>query len=179
MKISKVLLNIESVVCFIFGALYVFSLVFIPIGIYCFIAGRRFSYKAEHLDDTLFLSNKDFKGYVIFVSIACFPLGLLSIVPYVLIVGNKIKITNSDGLHVQSHENETSAANVSVSDVEKESEEETIKPEEPKQVEIQKDDELSNEEKQAKFEKLQSFRDKGIITDEELEQAREQLFGKK
>ena len=38
---------------------------------------------------------------------------------------------------------------------------------------------MTDEEKQAKFKKLQNFRDKGIITEEELELAREQLFGKK
>ena len=167
MKISKVLLNIESVVCFIFGALYSFSLVFIPVGVYCFIAGRRFSYKAEHLDNDMFLSNKHFKYYVVFASIACFPFGLLAIIPYVLIVGNRIKITNKYDLHVQKEENSVSE-NKEVENGEKTTE-----------AVIQKDDELSLEEKQAKFQKLQNFRDKGIITEEELEQAREQLFGKK
>ena len=51
MKASKVLLNIMSVVCYVYGALYLFSLVFIPVGVYCFIAARRFSYKAEHIFD--------------------------------------------------------------------------------------------------------------------------------
>lgn len=174
MKVSKVLLNIMSVVCFVYGALYVFSLVFIPVGIYCFIAGRRFSYKAEHLDNTMFLSNEDFKKYVIFSSIACFPLGLLSIIPYILIVGNKIKITNPAGLHVQSHD-EKFESEVKIENIEEKIEE---KQEESNKVEAQKDSELSEEEKQAKFAKLQSFRDKGIITEEELELAREQLFGK-
>ncbi|MBR7172282.1 MAG: hypothetical protein IKD36_00585 [Clostridia bacterium] len=175
MKVSKVLLNIMSVVCFVYGALYTFSLVFIPVGIYCFIAGRRFSYKAEHLDNTIFMSNEDFKKYVIFSSIACFPLGLLSIIPYVLIAGNKIKITNPAGLHVQSHD-EKFDSEVKIESVEEKSEE---KSDEPNKVEAQKDDELSEEEKQAKFEKLKNFREKGIITEEELELAREQLFGKK
>lgn len=169
MKVSKIILNIMSVVCFVYGAFYSFSLVFIPLGVYCFIAGRRFSYKAEHIDNTIFLSNKDFKAYVIFASIACFPFGLLSIIPYVMIVGNKIKVS------------ETKVSNVSISDESEESDnvKTSENQEEPRKVEIQKDNELSEEEKQAKFEKLQSFRDKGIITEEELELAREQLFGKK
>ena len=41
------------------------------IGVYCFIAGRRFSFKAEHLDDKMFLTDDDFKKYVIFSSIVC------------------------------------------------------------------------------------------------------------
>ena len=93
MKSSKILLNIMSVVCFIYGALYVFSLVFIPVGIYCFIAGRRFSFKAEHLDDKMFLNDNDFKSYVIFSSIVCFPLGLLSIIPYMFLTNNNVKIS--------------------------------------------------------------------------------------
>ncbi|MBQ4541564.1 MAG: hypothetical protein IJA23_01790 [Clostridia bacterium] len=175
MKSSKILLNIMSVVCFLYGALYSFTLVFIPIGVYCFIAGRRFSFKAEHLDDKMFLSDNDFKNYVIFSSIVCFPLGLLSIIPYMILTSNNVKIST----------HETSSIKVETVEVEKENElkEETKtenKEEKPvEEVTAQKEDEMTEEEKQAKFKKLQNFRDKGIITEEELELAREQLFGKK
>ena len=171
MKSSKVLLNIMSVVCFIYGALYAFTLVFIPVGVYCFIAGRRFSFKAEHLDDKMFLSDDDFKKYVIFSSIVCFPLGLLSIIPYMILTNNNVKIS--------TYQTET----VKVETVEENQEEnlnEFEKEEkQTEEVKAQKDDEMTEEEKQAKFQKLQNFRDKGIITEEELELAREQLFGKK
>ena len=163
MKSSKFLLNLTSFFCFIYFAIYIFTLVFIPIGVYCFIAGKRFSYKAEHLDNDMFLSHQHFKNYVIFASIACFPFGLLAIIPYTLIVGNRIKITNEPGLKLQIEE--------SVVKQTESVEEKTT------EAVVQKDDELSLEEKQAKFKKLQNFRDKGIITEEELEQAREQLFG--
>lgn len=173
MKSSKILLNIMSVVCFLYGALYVFTLVFIPVGVYCFIAGRRFSFKAEHLDDKMFLSDNDFKNYVIFSSIVCFPLGLLSIIPYVILTNNNVKISTY----------ETSSIKVETLEEKEGSEEETkIENNEEKPVEevkAQKEEEMSEEEKQAKFKKLQNFRDKGIITEEELELAREQLFGKK
>lgn len=177
MKISKVMLNIESVVCFLFGALYVFSLVFIPVGVYCFLAGKRFSYKAEHLDDDMFLSKQEFKAYVIFASIACFPFGLLSIIPYIILTGNNVKVTNTQGLHLQKDE-ESVDENVKVKDALNEDDLKETK-EEPKQAVVQKDDELSEEEKLEKFKKLESFKEKGIITEQELELAREQLFGKK
>lgn len=174
MKTSRIILNIESVVCFIFGALYTFSLVFIPLGVYCFIAGRRFSYKAEHMYDTMFLSDKDFKSYVIFVSIVCFPLGLLSVIPYLKITSNNVSVTDTNGLHLQEDSVQEAVA---VTDVKGEKKEESESNAEV--VEVQKNEELSEEEKQEKFKKLQNFRDKGIITEEELELAREQLFGKK
>ncbi len=168
MKVSKILLNIASVVCFIYGALYVFSLVFIPVGIYCFLAGKRFSYKAERLDDVYFMSKKEFKAYTIFTSIACFPLGLLVIIPYLKLTGNNVKITDTQGIHIQEENvSETKDEEVKENEVEIEA----------KPVEVQKDEDLSEVEKQVKFKKLQNFRDKGIITDEELEQARKQLFG--
>ena len=174
MKISKIMLNIESVVCFIFGALYVFSLVFIPVGVYCFLAGKRFSYKAEHLDDDMFLPNKEFKAYVIFASIACFPLGLLSIIPYIILTGNNVKISNTQGLHLQKDD-----GNANVQEESEIKEVDSGENQEPKQAIVQKDSELSDEEKVEKFKKLENFKEKGIITEEELELAREQLFGKK
>lgn len=181
MKASKILLNIASVVCFIYGALYIFSLVFIPIGVYCFIAGKRFSYKAEHLYDIYTVSNKTLKNYTIFASIACFPLGLISIIPCYLLISNKVKVkgftvTSGDVHEVDKTEQIESYADVEVVDAEKSSVDEekekveTIVPEEHVETE---------EEKLEKFEKLKNFKEKGIISEEELEMAREQLFGKK
>ena len=169
MKTSKVFLNISSVVCFLYGAIYIFSLVFIPIGVYCFIAGRRFSYKAEHIDDFYTIKNEVFKNYVIFASIVCFPLGLLSIIPYVILTGNNVKIS---GLHLQEHDE------VKVSDVQPETKENEVEDKDNSLVQEIPTEETETE-KQEKFKKLQKFRDKGIITEEELEQAREQLFGDK
>lgn len=165
MKMSKVLLNISAFVCFIYGALYTFSLVFIPIGIYCFIAGKRFSHKAEHIDDLYAIDNKVFKNYVIFTSIACFPLGLLVIIPYLKLTGNNVRVN-----HVESTED------IKVETVDDSQEN---KKAEVKSVEVQKEETLTETEKLEKFKKLENFKEKGLITDEELEMAREQLFGKK
>lgn len=178
MKSSRILLNIMSVICFIYGALYVFTLVFIPLGVYCFIAGRRFSFKAEHLDDTMYMSNYHFKCYVIFASIACFPLGLLSIIPYLYLTTHSVKV--SDFENKSNYDN--SSQNVNITNGDKDNESENVKTEkgsaEVEVVKPQKEEEMTEEEKFAKFRKLQNFRDKGIITDEELELAKEQLFGK-
>lgn len=162
MKASKVLLNIMSVVCFIYGALYIFSLVFIPIGIYCFIAGRRFSYKAEHIDDVFAIDNKIFRNYVIFVSIFCFPFGLLSIIPFYLLTSNKVKVQTVDKQAEEKNE-PTTAESIET------------KPEEVV-VEESKPEKETMEEKRAKYEKLKKFNEKGLITDDELKQAYDQMF---
>ena len=158
MKSLKVLFNIMSVICFIYGIAYIFTLVFIPIGVYCFISAKRFSYKAEHLFDTYALNNKDLRNHVIFVSIACFPLGLLAIIPYYLLTSNKVKVSE---LKLQEK----------TEDVKEESQKE-----ESNQEKVQEKTE-TEEEKMEKFKKLQNFKEKGIITAEELEMARVQLFG--
>ena len=102
MKLNKILLNILSVICFIFGACYIFSLVFIPIGIYCFSAGKLFSDKADHLLDNFVADKKMMKAYTIFVSIACFPLGLLSIFVYLGIYGNNVKVQTSENIKIET-----------------------------------------------------------------------------
>ena len=168
MKCAKVFLNISAVVAFIYGALYIFSLVFIPIGIYCFIAGKRFSYRAEHMFDMYSVDNNVLKNYTIFVCFACFPLGLLALIPYYLIVSNRVKIS---GFKVSSDDNNITVETVNEEPSEKSKTEEVV--EEVKQTEE------TEEEKLEKFKKLQNFKEKGIITEEELEMAREQLFGKK
>ncbi len=169
MKATKILLNIMSVICFIYGAFYLFSLVFIPIGVYCFLAGKRFSYKAEHLYDTFTVTNQILKNYTIFVCIACFPLGLLAIIPCYMILTNNVKVSEFKVTSNYTEEKE-------------EQKTEDIKPSESVTVEepvVEKSALETEEEKQEKFKKLQNFRDKGIITQDELDMAEEQLFGKK
>lgn len=177
MKSAKVLFNISAVVCFLYGALYVFSLVFIPLGVYCFIASKRFAYKADHLFDMYAINDKVLKNYVIFASIACFPLGCLSIIPYYLLVSNKIKIKEFNVVTNES-EQEEQVAEVKVEEVK---EENTQEIKEESKVEIQETEKVeeTEAEKLEKFKKLENFKEKGIISEEELEMAREQLFGKK
>lgn len=164
MNYSKILLNITSVFCFIFFALYTFTLIFIPIGIYCFLAGKRFAFKAENLDDTLRFSNKEFRNYVIFVSIFCFPFGLLSIIPYKKLALNNVSVSSVD-----SYSTDYTVTSDGLSDANQNDE---------KFETVAENDVQTDAEKIEKFKKLQNFKEKGLITEEELEQAREQLFGK-
>ncbi len=170
MKVTRVLLNIMSVVGFIYGALYCFSLVFIPVGIYCFIAARRFSYKAEHLFDEYAVTNKTIKNFTIFVCIACFPFGLLAIIPCYKLLTNNIEIKGfnyTDTRDVNSNNDiKIETINEANKEIQKEENQENVVEE-------------TEEEKLEKFEKLKNFNKKGIITDDELEMAKKQLFGDK
>ena len=165
MKASKILFNISAVICFIVGALYLFTLVFIPVGVYCFIASKRFAFKADHLFEDYSISNETLKNWVIFASVACFPLGMISIIPYMLMTSNNVKVSSSAGTTIKLSEDDSKA---------------DFKPEveEVKESETVEAVEETYEEKLEKFKKLENFKEKGIITDEELEMAREQLFGK-
>lgn len=170
MKKNKVLLNILSVICFIYGALYVFSLVFIPVGIYCFSAGKKFSYKAEHLLDNFSVDKKIMKGYSIFVSIACFPFGLLSIIAYLGVYGNNVKIETTEFIKANSEDVKSEQTeNIKTDDIAVDSQDKNDNSQ----------SEETESEKLEKLEKLRNFRDKNIITEEEYEMARDQILGKK
>ena len=161
MKLNKVLLNIASVFCFVFGAVYIFSLVFIPVGIYCFVAGKKFSYKAEHLLDNYAVDKKILRNYSIFASIACFPFGLLSLLAYFGIYNNNVKVEKSEHVEVDATENSELV-------------------DEGDDVEVMESKtEETEAEKIEKLEKLRRFKEKGIITEEEFEMAERQMFGDK
>lgn len=164
MKLNKILLNISAVFCFIFGAFYIFSLVFIPVGIYCFIAGKRFSYKADHLLDNYAVDKKVLKRYSIFSSIVCFPFGFIALIAYLRIYSNNVKIETTESLKNKSTDDESLVQDNEI-ELEKQSIQESIKEE-------------TEEEKMEKLEKLRKFKEKGIITEEEFNMAKEQMFGK-
>ncbi len=163
MKTNKILLNISAVVCFIFGAIYTFSLVFIPVAIYAFSAGKLFSYKADHLLDNFAADKKLMKGYTIFISIACFPLGLISLLAYARLYGNNVKVETNEELKVAETE---AVENLEETQVQEKSE---VIVDEVQETE---------EEKMEKLEKLKRFKEKQIISEEEYEMAKEQIFGK-
>ena len=175
MKKAKVTLNILAVISFLFGALYCFTLVFIPIGVYCFTAGKLFSYKAEHMLDSYTADKKTLTRYFIFVAIACFPLGLVSGLAYLFLYGNNVKVEELNYIKITDVSPEEKQASTEAETEVKEEVKEESK-EEPKE---EKPQEETEEEKLEKLAKLENFKKKGIISEEEFEMAKEQMFGKK
>ena len=168
MKKTKITLNILAVISFIFGALYCFSLVFIPVGVYCFAAGKLFAYKADHMMDSYSADKKTLTRYFIFVAIACFPLGLLSGLAYMFLYGNNVKVQEFNYVKITDVAPEEKQQEAKV--------EETEIKEEVKEEPVQEETE---EEKLEKLKKLENFKEKGIISEEEFEMAKQQTFGKK
>ena len=166
MKKAKITLNILAVISFIFGALYCFSLVFIPIGVYCFAAGRLFAYKADHMMDSYSADKKTLSRYFVFVAIVCFPLGLISGLAYLFLYGNNVKVEEFNYVKITDVAPEEKQEEPQTEEVKEEQQEEPVQEE-------------TEEEKLEKLKKLENFKEKGIISEEEFEMAKEQMFGKK
>jgi biopolymer transport protein ExbB/TolQ len=113
--------------------------------------------------DNYAIDQKAMRNYSIFVSIVCFPLGLLSLIEYFRIYGNNIKVETTKVIKTELNEEQRLH------------EDADFIPDE-KQEEIKEETE---EEKLEKLEKLRNFKEKGIITEEEFEMARQQMFGDK
>ena len=108
--------------------------------------------------------------YFVFVAIACFPLGLLTILAYNFLYGNNVKVANYNYVKINDiSDEERKAKNEDSNNTDDSSSTEPV--EEKAQLE-------SEEEKLEKLEKLKNFKDKGIISEEEFEMAKEQMFGK-
>ena len=110
------------------------------------------------------------KGYTIFVSIACFPFGLLSIIAYLGVYGNNVKIETTEFIKANSEDVKSEQTeNVKTDDIVVDSQDKNDNSQ----------SEETESEKLEKLEKLRNFRDKNIITEEEYEMARDQILGKK
>ena len=155
---------ISAVSCYITGASYCCSLIFLPIAIYCFVFGNRYLRIAKLTDYELSVIQGMLVSSAIFLSIFAFPIGLVSIVPALVSKSNasaegKPRFDNASA----SEEAQT----VRPDDVEV-----TVTEEEPKSQGLT-DADLE------KIEKLTAFRNQGLLTDEEFEDAKRQIMNKK
>ncbi len=147
MKSNKIVCNILAVLGYFYGVALIATLILMPVGIYSIIAARRFSDYSEMNGVELAMHKNALTGWVIFACILYFPFGLISL------------------LTLKSVSNE-----ISVTTVEE-------KPSETKQeaVEVEVLTPTSDEEKKEKLEKLKRFKENGLITEEEFNQAKAEL----
>lgn len=157
MNKSSVWCTIMAVLGFIFGVGYCFTIILIPVAIYCFIGAKRYMEWANLTDSQLVVKKQSLINWAIFFSIVGFPLGLISIVPACMISNNNIVVTD-----------------VKTEDAEKTTASETEIGNETK--ETVEEEELSDIET---IEKLNNLKKEGLITEEEYARAKDEVLNKK
>lgn len=164
-------------VAWLFGVIYIASLVFLPVGIYC-ISGASLYLAAEKLPDSeVYALKKRLGYYAIFFSIVAFPLGLISIIVYAVATSNHISVetptddaayTVTDADEQQTGFNGSAAQGQNTSGAEAEGATQAVT--QPHQV-------VLTEEALEKFEELKEYRNQGLITEAEFNRAKKDLFG--
>jgi len=143
--------TIMGILGFVLGVSYCFTLILIPLAVYCFIGAKKYIDYSALTDSELALQKKSLTNWAIFFSIVGFPIGLLSLFPAML-AGNNVTITT------------TSEPNVGNA----EAKEETVKP-----SETHVEDSLET------IAKLENLKKEGLITEEEFERAKSEVLSKK
>lgn len=144
--------TLNSIIGYIVGVAYCFTLILIPLAVYCFIGARKNVEWSEMTDGQIASYKESMKKWAIFFSIVAFPIGLFSIVPAVICANNNVVVSN-----IENDNQETK-----VQQVKEETEEKT--------------EVLSDEETIAK---LKSLLDEGLITEEEFARAKKEVIERK
>ena len=143
---SSAWFTLNSIINYLSGIAYAFTLILLPLGIYCFICAKRNNDWAKLSDAQLPAIKEQVKNWAIFSSIVNFPVGLISIIPLYQIGDNGIKITTV------GEENE-------------------LEKEEPQETDNANQGEMANTEIDEKIKKLTDFKNEGIISEEEYNKA--------
>ena len=148
--------TLMGILGYFMGVVYAFTLILIPIAVYCFIGAKVYMERADLTDSQLATYKKSMTYWSIFFSIVAFPIGLFSIIP-------ALKIDN----------------NITITDVEVKAEENKKDVEQP-EVKIEENKSSSSELSDIEtIEKLKNLKDEGLITQEEFERAKGEVLNKK
>lgn len=143
--------TIMGIIGYITGVAYCFTLILIPVAVYCFIGARKYIEWSSLTDGQLAQYKQKLTNWAIFFSIVGFPIGLLSIVPACLI-SNNVTITNVEEPKAEETKNEQPVN------------------------ETQEKEKKSPEDKLATIEKLENLKKEGLITEEEFERAKKEVL---
>lgn len=142
--------TLNSIIGYIAGVAYCFTLILIPLAVYCFIGARRYVEWSEMTDSQVAGYKESMKNWSIFFSIAIFPFGLFSIAPAVICANNNVVVSNVE-----------------------EPKQEVVSNEKEEKKDEEKTSELSDEETIAK---LKNLLDEGLITEEEFVRAKKEII---
>ena len=155
-------LNLTGVICYFLGIACVASLILIPLGIYCFIVGRKYFDWSLISDTELYNHKASLKTCGIFVAIVAFPIGLVALIPLVQ-TGNNPVVSNV---------NETKEDKERRAEAQEKAEEMGITVEKQEEPRASHENVTSKEET---LEKLKKFKDDGLITEDEYKKAVKEL----
>ena len=166
-------------VAWLFGVIYIASLVFLPVGIYCISGASLYLAAVKLTDSEVYALKKRLGYYAIFFSIVAFPLGLISIIVYAVATSNHISVetptddasytvTDADIQSQQAGFNGSATQCQNTSGAEAEGATQAVT--QPHQV-------VLTEEALEKFEELKEYRNQGLITEAEFNRAKKDLFG--
>lgn len=154
-KKNNIIFSIFTVIAYFYGIMLVATIILIPLGVYSIIAANHYSTYSEMQETELAMHRKSVLGYIIFGSILYFPIGLLLLL-VLPSINNNIVVEPASEIKVQEIHQEETQENT-----------------EPVEVEISEP--VTSEEKAEKLAKLERFKNNGLITEEEFEQAKKQL----
>lgn len=148
-KTNYIIFNILAVLGYFYGVLLIASILGIPLGIYSIISAHRYSSYSEMNEIELAIHKRYITNWIIFGCILFFPMGLIGLI-VLSKINNNITVTNAE----QPDSSE----------------------QQPKQtVEVEINTPKTDTEKQEKLEKLKRFKENGLISEEEFEQAKTEL----
>jgi len=150
-KLNYAIYNIIAVLAYFYGIVLCATLVLFPLGVYAIISAGRYSSFAELNDVEFAMHKQNIKAWTIFACVLYFPLGLLSLIPFA-------KASN----------------NIVVEDVKVEEQQEQPHAQ-TAPVEVEIDVPKTSTEKQEKLTKLKRFKENGLISEDEYNQAKAQL----
>jgi len=156
---NSVFCTINGVIGFIAGISYAFTLILLPIAIYCFIGAKKYIDCAGLTDSELAMHKKSLVNWAVFFSIFAFPIGLLSIIP-ALKADNNVSVTD---IKIET-------TKVNPAPKTDEVKQETQKPKEEAKSDLSASDTI---------EKLKKFLEDGLITEEEFNRAKSEILGEK
>lgn len=164
-------------VAWLFGVIYIVSLVFLPVGIYCISGASLYLAAAKLTDSEVYALKKRLGYYAIFFSIVAFPLGLISIIVYVVATSNHISVetpTDDAAYTVTDVDEQQTGFNGSAAQGQNTSGTST---DGATQAATQPHQVVLTEEALEKFEELKEYRNQGLITEAEFNRAKKDLFG--
>lgn len=155
MKKCQTIFNILTVIAYFYGVLLCATMVLIPLGVYSIIAAHRYAEFVDYTQYQMSINKQKIKNWIIFGCILYIPFGLIGLM-CLKYVDSNVVVENVVGRDI--------------------TEGDVLQQDKPT-VDVEIHNPQSEDEKAEKLEKLKRFKENGLITEEEFQQAKNELYG--